>query len=91
MVFSLFFLIGSALMLVSVLFVLRRRDSALRGFGVAVSLTTVTLLAGAILRLTEPVAHTAWRQLSDGITVANLSACAILLVAWTVRLWRETS
>jgi hypothetical protein len=92
MFFSLFFSIGSVLMLVSVLFVIQRRDRALRGFSIAVSLTTVTLLAGALLRLTDPAARAAQlRLLSDVVTVATLSACAILLIAWTVRLWRAAS
>jgi hypothetical protein len=92
MSFPLFFLVASGLLLVSVLFVIRRREPALRGFAVAVSATAAFLLAAALLRLSDPAAPaTQARWLTDTITAANLSAATVLLVAWTVRLWRAPS
>jgi hypothetical protein len=89
MTFNYFFLVASALLLISALVVIRRREPTLRGFGLAVTLTTLVLLAGAVLRLTDPAAPSSQsRLLVDTITVADLSAATILLFAWTVRSWR---
>ena len=85
-----FFLCGSTLLLLAALAVIRDRRASLRSFGIAASLTVLALLAGAVLRLFDPAAGAGeLRRLLDGITVANLSATSVLLIAWTARLRRS--
>ena len=82
-----FFLCGSALLLIATLVLLRDRRPALRPFGIAGSVTAVVLLAGAVVRLFDPAnAGDELQRLLDGVTVANLSATSVLLIAWTARL-----
>lgn len=89
MSFSYFFLTASVLILVAALFLLRNRDGRLRPFGVAASLTLLTLLAGSVLRLLDRAAAAPKEDLLvEGLTAAGFSATLVLLVLWTVRLPR---
>ena len=87
MAFPLFFLLASALLLVSALFVIRSRDANLKSFSIASSLTTLLLLAGAVFRLVDRVDQVPSTPLHvDALTVANFSAATVLLAAWAVKL-----
>jgi len=87
MSFAYFFLAASLLILVATLFLLRNRDGRLRPFGVAASVTVLTLLAGSVLRLLDRAAVVPKADLLvDTVTAASFSAALVLLVAWTVRL-----
>ena len=90
MTFPEFFLVSSSLILVTTLFLLRSRDARLKQFGLAGSLTLGVLLSGAVLRLIDSASEAATHLLVDTITVANLSAASILLIVWTVRIWKSS-